>query len=88
MKSKLILPGAILHEVIVGAFRSSGSSMGEWCKQQGINPTQARQAAFGQCRGERGQALLDSMIDAAGREVVEVSYRHRMLAEAERLKAA
>lgn len=62
--------------------------MGEWCRQQGINTTQARQAAFGQCRGERGQALLDAMIDAAGREVVEVSYRHRMIQEAERLKAA
>ena len=31
--SKPYQPGAILHEVIVGAFRASGTSFEAWCKR-------------------------------------------------------
>lgn len=87
-KNKMFQPGAILHEVIVGAFRSSGRDFGTWCREQGIHPSTARNATFGQSGGDTGQAMRDRMIDAAGRDVVEMAYRKRMVMEAERLQRA
>ena len=88
MKINSIIPGAILHDAIVGTFKSRGTTLVEWCREAGVSPTAARQAAYGQCQGVRGQQLLNMMMEAAGREVVELSYSTRMLMEAEKLKAA
>lgn len=78
-------PGTILHGVIVGAFRSNGTSFEAWCNANDVNTSVARGATYGQAGGVIGSALLERIIDAAGRETVEVAYTNRMKREVERL---
>ena len=47
-----------------------------------------RNVTFGMSGGPRSQALLDRLIDAAGREVVTAAYHIRMEAEARKLAQA
>ena len=86
-QNKMFQPGAVLHEVIVGAFRSAGTSFEAWCAENRVHPSTARNATYGQSGGDRGGDLRERIIDAAGRDVVAMSYYKRMVAEAERLKA-
>lgn len=86
-QNKMFQPGAVLHEVIVGAFRSAGSSFEAWCAENNVHPSTARNATYGQSGGDRGVELRERIITAAGRDVVAMSYYKRMVAEAERLKA-
>lgn len=86
MKEKMFQPGAILHEVIVGVFRSAGTSFEAWCKTNQVHPSTARTATYGQSGGNQGRALLDRIIDAAGRDLVRSAYSKRMIGEAARLK--
>lgn len=81
-------PGAILHEVIVGAFRASGTSFEAWCKKSGIHPSTARTATYGQSGGTQGRALLKRIITAAGEEMVSAGYSKRMIAEVSHLSEA
>ncbi len=78
VKNKMFQPGAVLHEVIVGAFRSAGTSFEAWCKANNIHTSTARMATYGQSGGDKGQALLNQIIDAAGRDVVALSYKARI----------
>jgi hypothetical protein len=71
-------PGAILHEVIVGAFRARGLTFEGWCQQNGITPANGRNATFGQSRGATGRRNLDRIIEAAGRDFVGDAYRRRL----------
>lgn len=71
-------PGAILHEVIVGCFKSSGTSFDAWCRENGVNSSTAKTATYGQSGGNKGRAILARMINAAGREQVELAYRTRI----------
>lgn len=71
-------PGAILHEVIVGAFRARGGTFEGWCKDNGLTPMNGRNATFGQSRGSIGQANLDRIIEAAGREFIRDAYYRRL----------
>ena len=71
-------PGAMLHEVIVGTFRARSTTLDGWCKDNGVTPGIARNATFGQSRGPGGSALLERIIDAAGREFVRDAYTRRM----------
>lgn len=71
-------PGAILHEVLVGAFRARGTSFEGWCNENGITPGNARSATFGQSRGELGKKTLERLIEAAGIEFVRDAYRRRV----------
>ena len=84
-QNNMFRPGAILHEVIAGALRANGSSFQEWVKNRGMSVTAVRNVTFGQSAGPRSQALLDQLINDAGREIVTVSYRIRMDAEAQKL---
>lgn len=79
-------PGTILHEVIAGVFRATGTSFEVWCRDNDVHPSTARNATYGQSSGERGAALREQIIDAAGRDLVAAAYRQRMLAEARRLE--
>ena len=81
-------PGAILHEVIVGALRAKGTSFAGWCESNGINIASAKSATYGQSGGDRGQEILKALIEEAGPKVVEAAYRQRMLLEAEKLEGA
>lgn len=84
-QNNLFQPGAILHEVIAGAFRSKGSTFQDWCKTNNLSTTAARNVTFGQSAGPRSREMLERMIDAAGRDVVIVAYRARMETEAQKL---
>ena len=86
MKNKMFQPGTILHEVIDGAFRSAGTSFGAWCAENDIHASTARNATYGQSAGDHGQKLRERIIDAAGRDLVTIAYRKRMLMEAEKLE--
>lgn len=78
-------PGAILHEVIVGAFRARGMTFEGWCQANGMTPTTGRQATFGQSRGEVGRRNLKRIIDAAGRDFVRDAYQRRVAEHLEEL---
>ncbi|MCX7301338.1 MAG: hypothetical protein NTX73_13365 [Rhodobacterales bacterium] len=78
-------PGAILHQVVVGAFRMQGKTLHHWCLENGVTPASVRNSTYGQASGPVGRALLERAIDAAGREVVSDLYARRMREEAERL---
>lgn len=82
VKSKTFQPGAILHQVIAGTFVSNGMTFERWCAANGVHPSTARNATHGQSGGNRGVALLNKMIDDAGREEVSAAYDRRMMAEA------
>lgn len=84
-QNKVFQPGVVLHEVIAGALRSRGITLNEWCRQKGVSITTVRQVTFGMSAGIRSQALLERLIDDAGREVVSAAYRVRMDAEALKL---
>lgn len=71
-------PGAILHEVIVGAFRARGLTFEGWCKENGLSPMNGRNATFGQSRGEIGRRNLEQIIEAAGRDFVRAAYERRL----------
>ena len=49
-----------------------------WCKENGLTPANARNATFGQSRGEVGQRNLEMIIEAAGRDFVRDAYRRRL----------
>lgn len=71
-------PGAILHEVIVGAFRARGLTFEGWCSANGLTPGTGRNATFGQSRGVVGRKNLEKIIDAAGRDFVRDAYVRRL----------
>jgi len=85
-QEKKLQPGVILHDAIMGAFRSSGQSFEQWCKDNDVKPATARTATYGQSGGEKGQALLAQIIDDAGREMVELAYANRMISEAKTIE--
>ena len=73
-----LLPGTILHEAIIGAFWARGLGFDAWCEENGITPSNARNATFGQSRGPKGRQMLERIIDAAGRDFVERAYDERL----------
>lgn len=79
-------PGSILHEVIVGAFRASGTSFDVWCQENGLTPSNGRNATFGQSRGPVGRKNLEKILDAAGRDFVRAAYLRRIEAHHAQLK--
>lgn len=86
VKSFPYQPGAMLHDAIVGAFRASGGSFEVWCKDNGVLPTNARNATFGMMKGPKGQKILADLIAAAGPDVVKAGYLARFKRHAELLK--
>lgn len=71
-------PGAILHEVLVGALRANGDRFNGWCHRNGIAPSVMRNATFGQSRGPAGEKLLAQMIDGADKDFIERVYVRRL----------
>lgn len=79
-------PGAILHEVIVGAFRARGTTFEGWLAENGLTPANGRNATFGQSRGAVGRRNLTRIIDAAGRDFVRDAYLRRLGEHYEQVK--
>ncbi|PCH67058.1 MAG: hypothetical protein COC12_12050 [Rhodobacteraceae bacterium] len=71
-------PGALLHDAIMGAFRTSGSSCNAWCGTYGITAMTARNASLGLTRSPVGKKILHDMIEAAGPDLVALAYRKRV----------
>ena len=78
MDNEKFKPGHVLYEVVVGAFRASGTTFEVWCRENGVASNNARNALLGANVGPSGKRLLGKLVDAAGRDVVTVSYRTRM----------
>ena len=85
-KQAELQPGAVLHEIIIGAFRARGTNFDTWCREHGVTPSIARNATFGQSRGPGGTKILEQMIEDAGREFVFDAYRRRMIDHVAQLK--
>lgn len=71
--------GATLSRAIVAAFRAKGTSLTAWCTENDVHRENVRQAAFGVWSGKKGKELLDRVIDAAGRDMVEMICRQGAL---------
>lgn len=71
-------PGLVLYEVVVGSLKANGTPFETWCKKNGISPTAARNALKGVSTGPVGKAMVQRLIDGAGRKVVSLTYRSRM----------
>lgn len=80
-------PGAIMHDAVVGAFKARGGSFEAWCVENGVPPSAARNATFGQSKGPKGKALLARMVEAAGVDVVRAAYLARMKSHFSDLKS-
>lgn len=85
-KQAELQPGAVLHEIIIGAFRARGTNFDQWCRAYGITPSIGRNATFGQSRGPGGPKILAQMIEDAGREFVHDAYLRRMTDHVAQLK--
>ena len=70
--------GALLHSVVIAAFRANGSALYSWCLDNGVSATACRNATHGINGSDAGRVLLNEIIDGAGRETVEMLYRQRM----------
>lgn len=88
VKNKMFQPGLVLYEVVLGAFKASGTPFEQWCKENEVNGSQARNALKGVYTGPTGQEVLDRLIEGAGAEVVSVAYRIRMEAHVAQLNGA
>jgi len=70
----------------VGTFKANGGSFELWCRENGISPSLARNATFGQSRGPKGRALLARLIEAAGEDFLRMAYSRRIAAYAAAVK--
>lgn len=71
-------PGSILADVLVGAFRVSGTTFDQWCHANGVTQGNARNAAFGMSRSPQARIIVKAMIEAAGRDFVRDAYLRRL----------
>jgi len=81
-------PGPVLHEAVMGGLRANGTTFSRWCRENGILQTVARQATFGQSRGENGQVILAKLIEAAGSDFVRTVYERRFLEHADKIRGS
>lgn len=81
-------PGLVLYEVVVGSLRANGTAFEPWCRQNDIHPTVARNALKGVSTGPVGKAMVQRLIEGAGREAVTLTYRKRMESHVAGFKAA
>ncbi len=62
--------GTRLMQEVRAAFILRGTSYTAWCRAQGIEPSQVRQAIYGTWAGPKGRAVRANVLRAAGvREV-------------------
>lgn len=61
-------PGLDLHLKVRAGFVAQGTSMKRWCKDQGITPSNARDALIGRWNGPKGIALRNRLMKASGME--------------------
>lgn len=62
-------PSLDLHLQVRAGFVTQGSSLKRWCREQGITPSNARDALIGRWNGPKGQALRRKVVKASGIQV-------------------
>ncbi|MBF0437958.1 MAG: hypothetical protein HQL93_02435 [Magnetococcales bacterium] len=60
-----ISPGQSLYRQVRGGFVIQGGTLTAWCRQFGINPSNARAALTGAWDGQKGRELREKLIEAA-----------------------
>jgi len=70
--------GRMLYEVVVGAFKANGLAFEPWCIAHDLNPQRGRNALYGASSGLGALKLVERLVDAVGREVIELAYRRRL----------
>lgn len=78
MNVAVFQPGLIFYEVMLGCFKASGRSFHHWCKENDVSHAAACAALKGSSAGDKGAALIEKMVDAAGPQVVATAYRARI----------
>ena len=58
-------PGLDLYLRIRSGFVRQGTTFGAWCRERGINRSNARQAVVGSWNGPKARALRQRLIKAA-----------------------
>lgn len=81
------VPGKWLHEAIMGALKGRGISYTSWCEAKGMKAQTLRSYTHGLNSGPKADPLLEELIDDAGRDVVLMLYRHRLLEQADQFRA-
>lgn len=74
-------PGPVFYDVFIGYLRVMGSNLQEWCRPQGVRPTNAKLAATGGWNGPKARELRQKMIDEVGAETFGRLYAERMRRE-------
>ena len=64
-RTALLPPGRELAAQVRAAFVARHTTLGGWCRSQGIDRTAARQALYGTWNGPKGKALRARVIAAA-----------------------
>lgn len=59
-------PSLDLHLQVRAAFVLQGTSLKGWCREQGITPSNARDALIGRWNGPKGRALRARVVKASG----------------------
>jgi lambda repressor-like predicted transcriptional regulator len=59
-------PGKALHLSVRAGFIKQGSSLSEWCKENGYSASSARAALYGMWDGQKGRILRESLLVASG----------------------
>ncbi|MCE9679583.1 hypothetical protein LZP69_10470 [Shewanella sp. AS1] len=60
------IPSKELIEKVRAGFVSQGRSLHQWCRENEVNYSNARQALMGVWAGKKGTELLNKIADAAG----------------------
>ena len=66
MQINNLTPGYDLYLRVRAGFVAKGSTLGAWCRERGINPTNARSAIVGAWNGPKGRELREDLIVASG----------------------
>lgn len=59
-------PSLELHLKVRAAFILQGSTLKTWCRQNGIHPSNVRNALVGSWNGPAGQAMRKRVVKASG----------------------
>lgn len=80
-------PGKVLHDAIMDALHGQGLTAASFCVKEGISGHGLRLATFGLSGDQKGTALRERAIEAAGRDLVEAFYSRMILEEAATIRA-
>lgn len=66
MNENRYAPGPDLYLSVRAGFVTQGTSLTSWCKQRGINASNARAALAGAWNGPKGTRLRRELLEASG----------------------